>query len=461
MGKEKVEQSIPTGEDVQSDVAKEVIKIDNNDVVMRDCFKGPIIISSSAQTQIGNNSGSSQPWANDHEASSSKTDPKYHWPRWCPGGLTHTEKRKLQRMRSQEKEQESELQRDEFFNKLRSMVSRQQWKGKTVSEALKDTRVEAVEEWGVADTAVSGENEVNRSNRLATPVGPVDEGYGPDRSGWLVTPVRPVNEASAQIEEEVLAPSQSCSMISSPTDNEEEMLDYEPLSVREDMDVNVIYLSSVDYSLVGDDEVVEMSFGPHDAVFQRPKDWKNHLKLLYIQGHLDGKPISQMLIDGGTIINLMSYSFFKKVGKSDEELIKTNMSFNGVGGADPIGAKGVSSMELTVGSKTLATTFFIAEVQANYSVILGQDWIQANHCIPSTLHQFFIQWAGDGEDVVVVHADTSTCVAMANYSIWTHEDVKCLSGLDLLDYGFLSVYKDGFVPIHVKLVENRLNHTCC
>jgi hypothetical protein len=61
-------------------------------------------------------------------------------------------------------------------------------------------------------------------------------------------------------------------MISSPIDNEEEMLDYEPLSVREDMDVNVIYLSSVDYSLVGDDEVVEMSFGPHDAVFQRPKD---------------------------------------------------------------------------------------------------------------------------------------------------------------------------------------------
>jgi hypothetical protein len=38
------------------------------------------------------------------------------------------------------------------------------------------------------------------------------------------------------------------------------------------MDVNVIYLSSVDYSLVGDDEVVEMSFGPHDVVFQRLKN---------------------------------------------------------------------------------------------------------------------------------------------------------------------------------------------
>jgi hypothetical protein len=46
--------------------------------------------------------------------------------------------------------------------------------------------------------------------------------------------------------------------------------------------------------------------------------------------------------------------------KFDEELIKINMTINGVGG--PIGAKGVASVELFMGSKTLATTFFIAEV---------------------------------------------------------------------------------------------------
>jgi hypothetical protein len=68
-----------------------------------------------------------------------------------------------------------------------------------------------------------------------------------------------------------------------------------------------------------------------------------------------------MLIDGGAIINLMPYSF-KKMGKSDEELIKTNMRINGIGGGDPIGAKGIVSMELTVGSKTLATAFFITEM---------------------------------------------------------------------------------------------------
>jgi hypothetical protein len=57
--------------------------------------------------------------------------------------------------------------------------------------------------------------------------------------------------------------------------------------------------------------------------------------------------------------------------------------------------------------------------------------------------------------------DTSSCVAMADSSIWTREDVKCLFSLDLSDYDFLSVTKDGFVPVHVKPDENWLNHTCC
>jgi hypothetical protein len=58
---------------------------------------------------------------------------------------------------------------------------------------------------------------------------------------------------------------------------------------------------------------------------------------------------------------------------SDEELIKTNMIVSEIGGGEPMGAKGVISMELTIGSKTLATTFFVAETQGNFSVILGRD----------------------------------------------------------------------------------------
>ena len=77
-------------------------------------------------------------------------------------------------------------------------------------------------------------------------------------------------------------------------------------------------------------------------------------------------------------MNLMPYSLYKKLGGTDEELIKANMMVSGVGGGDPIGAKGVAFMELTVGSKTLATAFFVSEVQGNFSLILGRDWIHAN-----------------------------------------------------------------------------------
>ena len=65
---------------------------------------------------------------------------------------------------------------------------------------------------------------------------------------------------------------------------------------------------------------------------------------------------------------------------------RQHMMVSGVGGGDPIGAKGVASMELTVGSKTVATAFFVSEVQGNFNLILGRDWIHANQCAVSYTH---------------------------------------------------------------------------
>jgi hypothetical protein len=79
-----------------------------------------------------------------------------------------------------------------------------------------------------------------------------------------------------------------------------------------------------------------------------------------------------MLVDGNAAINLMLYTVFKKLGREDDELMKTNLTLNGVGGS-PMADRGVISMELIVGSKSLTTVFFIVEVQGNYSVILGCD----------------------------------------------------------------------------------------
>ena len=149
------------------------------------------------------------------------------------------------------------------------------------------------------------------------------------------------------------------------------MLDYGDTPDRSAMDVSMITFSS-DYKInrSDDEEVAQFDFGLKDAVFTKPEESVNHVKPLYVRGHLDGRPISRMLVDGGAVVNVMPYSLFRKLGKVDEELVKTNMTLAGVGGENPIEAKGIASMELTIGSKTIATAFFVAEVQGNYSLIL-------------------------------------------------------------------------------------------
>jgi outer membrane usher protein FimD/PapC len=41
--------------------------------------------------------------------------------------------------------------------------------------------------------------------------------------------------------------------------------------------------------------------------------------------------ILQDVVDDGATVNLMSYSVFKKLGREDDELMKTNLTLNGVG----------------------------------------------------------------------------------------------------------------------------------
>ena len=98
--------------------ADDVVQIGDVKVATKDAGKGPMVFGKSVDTPV------QRPvMANDHEASSSSTADKYHLHRWCPPGLTRTQKRKLQRLRNKEKkEQEAEKMRDKHFNKYRPMV---------------------------------------------------------------------------------------------------------------------------------------------------------------------------------------------------------------------------------------------------------------------------------------------------------------------------------------------------
>jgi hypothetical protein len=203
--------------------------------------------------------------------------------------------------------------------------------------------------------------------------------------------------------------------------------DYKPRA-----DINMVvflpkeFMAPVDLD-VSDEELgmAQLTLEPKQAIFEKPDDGKRqHLKDLFLKGYVNGKPVIRMLVDEGAAVNLMSYTMLRKIGKFDEYLTQNDMMLvDFEGNVSP--AQGAICMELTIGSKTLPTAFFVIKGRGSYNLLLGWDRIQANCCVPSTMHQCIIQWIGDL--VEVVQGETSLTVAATEAQGWTYDRVSCIS----------------------------------
>jgi hypothetical protein len=141
-------------------------------------------------------------------------------------------------------------------------------------------------------------------------------------------------------------------------------------------------LSDNEEEVVLSDQVAQLALDPMMAVFKKPTDdERQHLKALFVKGRVDGQPVSKILIDGGAAINIMPYVMYRKLGKGDQDLTKTDMMLKDFkGNVSP--AKVAVCVELTVGSKTLPTMFFVINGKGAYNLLLGRDWIHANASMP-------------------------------------------------------------------------------
>jgi hypothetical protein len=223
------------------------------------------------------------------------------------------------------------------------------------------------------------------------------------------------------------------------------------------MEINMVFTIPVELCAPTKD-MAELTLGAERAVFEKPDNPGAHMKPLFIWRHLDGTPIRHMLVDGGASVNILPLSLFKKLGHIKSDLKHTNLSLSGFAG-DPTEAKGIICKELTIGSKTVPTTFFMVDVKGHYNMLLGRDWIHVNECVTSTLHQCMIQWVDD--EVEVVQANEDVCIAMTESQVDIQGGkMKCLISRDLLGYDYVSVDKDEFVLISVMsaIGATRLAH---
>ena len=206
--------------------------------------------------------------------------------------LTHSQNRKLQRLRAKEKKaQEAER----IFNETHPMQPPRQW----------------------VPTAVKILEQTAKGLTVPTPDCPA---HVTGLSGAPDCPVAPDGLFGKEQKEEVLlfgdseavpmATEESAAANGATSEEalEEEMVDYETSPEHTGMDINVIIFSA-DYDYIGEDEedMAQFNFGPKEAKFVKPTESVNHLKPLYVRGHIDGVPISRMLVDGGAVVNLMSY----------------------------------------------------------------------------------------------------------------------------------------------------------
>jgi hypothetical protein len=81
--------------DPERTTGQDVIQIGSMDVLIGEDGKRPIVPNNKVVTSTP------EVAVNDHEASGSSSNSKYFLSRWCPLGLTRTQRRKLQRLRFQ------------------------------------------------------------------------------------------------------------------------------------------------------------------------------------------------------------------------------------------------------------------------------------------------------------------------------------------------------------------------
>ncbi|XP_051140068.1 uncharacterized protein LOC127257654 [Andrographis paniculata] len=125
-----------------------------------------------------------------------------------------------------------------------------------------------------------------------------------------------------------------------------------------------------------------------------PEGAISHLKPLYVNAHICGKPITKVFVDNGAVFNVMPLKTLKKLGKGIHDLSPVEFEMTSFTG-QPTKPEGMMVATIEVGPKKISTVFFIVDADTTYSLLLGRDWIHASQCVPSTLHQQLMFWEGN------------------------------------------------------------------
>ncbi|CAL9019056.1 unnamed protein product, partial [Prunus brigantina] len=176
--------------------------------------------------------------------------------------------------------------------------------------------------------------------------------------------------------------------------------------------MNMVLVQPSEFSAPGgqtgrlDDDVAEEQLGQRPKMKEEllavafneviPREEPNkyrHLKPLYISAHVEGVPIYKVFVDCGATVNVLPCSLMKKLAKTKEDLIPSDVFMSSFVG-DKSKTIGVLPLKITVADQTRIAAFYVVESNMDYNILLGRDWIHQAECIPSSLFQLLFFWDG-------------------------------------------------------------------
>jgi hypothetical protein len=84
-------------------------------------------------------------------------------------------------------------------------------------------------------------------------------------------------------------------------------------------EVNMVFAILEEF-LMPETEVAELALGAERVVLEKPSKPSEHMKPLYIKGHMDGLPMGRMMVDDRASVNIMPLTLFEKLGHTEVDL---------------------------------------------------------------------------------------------------------------------------------------------
>ncbi|XP_058189184.1 uncharacterized protein LOC131306775 [Rhododendron vialii] len=125
-----------------------------------------------------------------------------------------------------------------------------------------------------------------------------------------------------------------------------------------------------------------------------------HSDALVVTVQIGVHDVKHVLIDQGSLAEVMYYDLFKKLDLLESALQPAKVPLIGFNGA-PVWPLGQIFLPIVVGSKTLSVEFIVVNVPSPYNAILGRTYLHGMQAIASTYQQVirFIGTNGRQEDL--------------------------------------------------------------